>query len=286
MAAYLRETVESVLAQDYPNIEYLVMDGGSTDGTVELLESYQGRLKYTSRPDAGAADAINRGFAACNGSIFGWLNADDTYLPGAIASAVAQLQANPGAAAVYGQGYWVDEKGQILKPYPTSSRSIEDLSYDCYLCQPACFFRGSAFRDVGGLNTHLHSAFDYDLWVRLAKRHHLSYLEKYLATARMHLDNKSLKNRRRVFREGMSVLKHHFGYIPFHWVYSDLCYLLDHRDQFYESLKPSLLSYCLSLPVGLWHNIGRMPAYCKEWWRVMTYAGFLRMCERARGRQP
>ena len=85
--------------------------------------------------------------------------------------------ANPHAAAVYGQAYWVDEKGEILKPYPTTSRSIEELNYDCYLCQPACFMRSAAFKEAGGLNVQLHSAFDYDLWVRLARKHSLTYIE-------------------------------------------------------------------------------------------------------------
>src|SRR5262249_43188995 len=119
---------------------------------------------------------------------------------------------------IYGQGYWVDDKGAILRPYPTTSRSSELLHHDCYICQPACFMRSSAFQQVEGLNTKLHSAFDYDLWVRLARNQPLTYLERYLATSRMHVDNKSLKNRRRVFREGMFVLKRHFGYIPFHWI--------------------------------------------------------------------
>jgi len=286
MAAYLPETVESVLSQDYPNVEYLVVDGGSKDGTVDILESYKGRLRYTSGPDAGCADAINHGFEACHGSIFAWLNADDTYLPGAISSAVHHLLAKPDAAAIYGQGYWVNGAGEILRPYPTSQRSIEKLSYDCYICQPACFMRSAAFKEVGGLNQQLHYAFDYDLWVRLARRHPLSYLETYLATARMHVENKSLKDRRKVFHEGIYVLKRHFGYVPFHWIYSYICYLFDKRDQFYESLAPSLISYCLSLPVGLRHNFRHALSYCNEWRQVMTLEGFRRMWGRTRGTLP
>ena len=284
MAEYLPETIQSVISQDYPNIEYVVMDAGSTDGTLDILESNKDRLTYTSGPDGGAADAINRGFAACKGSIFAWLNADDTYLPGAVSAAVEHLLANPQSGAMYGQGYWVDGDGAILKPYPTTNRSIEELKYDCYLCQPASFIRSDAFRQVGGLNSQFASAFDYDLWVRISRLHPITYLEKYLATARMHVANKSLGNRRRMFREGMSVLKQHFDYIPFHWIYSYNCYLLDKRDQFYESLEPSLLSYCLSLPTGLWQNFRHMPTYCKEWWRVMSFGGLQRMWDRRRGR--
>ncbi len=284
MAEYLQETIESVLSQDYPHIQYIVIDGGSTDGTLDVLNRYRDRLTYTSEPDGGSADAINKGFQASRGSIFAWLNADDTYLPGAVSSAVKHLLANPDAAAVYGQGYWVGNDGGILKPYPTSSRSIADLRYDCYVCQPACFVRSDALKAAGGLNRELHYAFDYDLWVRLAQRSSICYLETYLATSRMHAGNKSLRDRGRMFREGMSVLKRHFGYIPFHWIYSYLCYKIDRRDQFYESLHPSLISYCLSLPVGLYYNFRRMPAYCKEWCRVMSYQGLVRMWNRLRGR--
>jgi glycosyltransferase involved in cell wall biosynthesis len=286
MASYLGETIESVLSQDYPNIEYVVMDGGSTDGTLDLLNSYKGRLRYTSGPDGGTADAVNQGFKSCQGSIFAWLNADDTYLPGAISAAVRHFSENSAAAAVYGQAYWVDESGTVLKPYPTTSRSMEMLPYDCYICQPACFLRSTAFKEVGGLNAGLAYAFDYDLWSRLAKGHKISYLESYLATARMHAGNKSLRDRSIMFREGMHVLKQHFGYIPFHWIYSHICFRLDKRDQFYESLNPSLISYCLSLPVGLYRNLPHVPTYCREWWQVMSLEGFLRTWNRARGRKP
>jgi glycosyltransferase involved in cell wall biosynthesis len=284
MAAYLPQTVESVLSQDYPNIEYIVMDAGSTDGTLNILEKYKDRLTYTSGPDSGSADAVNKGFRACKGSIFAWLNADDTYLPGAVSSVVQHFLGHPDAGAVYGQGYWVNDDGGILKPYPTSSRSVEELSYDCYFCQPACFVRSTAFQEAGGVNEQMHYAFDYDLWVRLSRRYPISYLESFLATSRMHLGNKSLRDRRAMFREGMSVLKRHFGYIPFHWIYSYVCYKLDKRDQFYNSLDPSVLSYCLSLPIGLRYNYRHMTAYSTEWLRVMSYQGLRRMMQRARER--
>ncbi|MGH9665352.1 MAG: glycosyltransferase, partial [Bryobacteraceae bacterium] len=101
-ARYLEETILSVLAQDYAPVEYIVIDGGSTDNTPEILERYKHRLRYESRPDSGAADAINRGFTLASGDIFAYLNADDTYLPGAIAAAVRAFDENAGAAVVYG----------------------------------------------------------------------------------------------------------------------------------------------------------------------------------------
>src|SRR5258708_18654935 len=95
MAEFLEQTIQSVVAQDYPILEYIVMDACSTDGTQEILRRYQDRLRYVSAPDLGAPDAINRGFSLGDGDIFAWLNADDTYLPGAIATAVAALQSDP-----------------------------------------------------------------------------------------------------------------------------------------------------------------------------------------------
>src|SRR4029077_4037246 len=97
MGRYLEETIQSVLSQDYPNIEYIVMDAGSTDETLAILEKYRGRLEFHSGPDDGTADAINNGFARSHGSVFAYLNADDIYLPGAISSAMLALSGEPGA---------------------------------------------------------------------------------------------------------------------------------------------------------------------------------------------
>lgn len=281
MAEYLRETMDSVLSQDYPNIEYIVMDGGSTDGTVAILESYRNRLQYFSGSDAGTADAINQGFQKSSGSILAWLNADDTYLPGAVKTAVERLSAEPDAAAVYGQGYWVDSDGTILRPYPTRTSTAGELGYECCICQPTCFIRRSAFEEAGKLDATLQLAFDYDLWIRLSKHHHLTCIPEYVATSRMHARGKTLRDRRQVFQEGFRVLKRHFGYVPFQWIYGYACYLLDKRDQFYDPLEPSIPGYVLSLFLGVRHNRDRLARYCREWYGIMTYAGFLRMWRRS-----
>ena len=111
---FLRQTIESVLSQDYPAIEYIVADGGSTDGSIGLLDRYRGRLRYFSEKDDGPSDALHRGFLQARGEIFGWLNADDTYLPGAVRTAVAYLAANPDFEVAYGEGYWIDEDGKVI----------------------------------------------------------------------------------------------------------------------------------------------------------------------------
>jgi glycosyltransferase involved in cell wall biosynthesis len=276
MAEFLPETIESVLSQDYRRVEYIVMDGGSSDGTIDILKRYGDRLRYVSAPDGGAAEAINRGCRSCHGSIFAWLNADDTYLPGAISAAVRRFQAVPQAGVVYGDAYWTDPSGGILRPYPTRPFDRAFLGEECYICQPASFFRKSAFEQVGMLDSTLHSAFDYDLWFRLSEHYAFVQLKEYLATSRMHRSSKTLGNRSQMYLESFGVLKRHVGYVPFQRVHSYSCYLVDGRDQFYEPLQPSVFKYLLSLPLGCWQNPRKMKRFAREWLRMMTLDGFIR----------
>lgn len=276
MAAFLPETIESVLSQDYPRVEYIVMDGGSTDGTVEILKRYDGRLRYVSMPDSGAADAINRGCVASSGEIFAWLNADDTYLPGAVSAAVDRLMDDPEVAVVYGRAHWVDSQGRVLRPYPTAPFAPERFRSECYICQPASFMRKSAFDNVGKLDTSLKSSFDYDLWIRLSRSSRFVYSEEYWAASRMHGRTKTLGNRTQMYAECFSLFLRHFGYVPFRWIHSRCSYWLDGRDQFYEPLQPSFVKYLISLPYGCWHNRRQVPQFVREWWSVMKAESFVR----------
>src|SRR5579862_2592962 len=115
---FIRATIESVLSQDYPNVEYIVMDGGSTDDTASIVTPYLDRLTFISESDRGQSHAINKGFALARGSIVAWLNSDDLFLPGAISRAVEAFRARPDAAAVYGKGYQIDETGGIKSEFP------------------------------------------------------------------------------------------------------------------------------------------------------------------------
>ncbi|MGD0013182.1 MAG: glycosyltransferase family 2 protein [Bryobacteraceae bacterium] len=287
MAGFIEEAVESVLSQDYPQIEYVVMDGGSTDGTLEILERHRDGLRYVSARDSGAADAINKGFEMSRGSILGWLNADDRLLAGAVGAAVRRLAADPGLGAVYGQAYWVNERGEVLRPYPTEEFNEELLANECFICQPACFFRREAYERVGGLDTELQYSFDYDLWIRMARTSRFGRAPEFLAHARMHRGSKTLGSRKEVLRETIQVLKRRYGYAPFKALFSYYCFLLDGRDQFYEPLRPSTFKYLLSLPAGCWENRRRLPRYCREWWEaVRPRPGWVgRKLGRARGRR-
>jgi len=263
---FLEETIRSVLAQDYPNLEYLVMDGGSTDGSLEILERYRGRLEWISAPDGGAADAINRGFRRTRGEILAWLGSDDLYLPGAISTAVEALAADPEAAAVYGEGYWIDEAGKRVGRYPTAiPYEASMFRRECPICQPACFLRRAVVEAVGMLDANLQSAFDYDLWIRLSRQYRFRAVPEYLALSRMHPRNKSLGRKQRMFEESIGLLQRHFGYVPVPWVYGYMAFLRDRADQFYTPLRPSPGAYLRSLAVGSRYNSRHLCRYWREW---------------------
>ena len=265
-AEFLEETIQSVLSQDYPRIEYLVMDGGSTDGSLAILESYRDRLRYITQPDNGTADAINRGFQQSHGEILAWLSADDSYFPGAVAVAAARLAADPGAAVVYGEGYWVDESGRTLARYPTvAPYSPAMFCRECSICQPAAFLRREAVEAVGLLDPALQSAFDYDLWIRLSRNYSFTAIPQFLARSRMHRRNKSLGQKGLMFEECIQLLQRHYGYVPLNWVYGYLAFLKDRTDQFYSPVRKSVSTYLHSLAVGSRYNSRHLFRYWGEW---------------------
>ena len=276
MGRFLEETIQSVLTQDYPNVEYIVMDAGSTDGTLAILEKYKGRLEFHSGPDRGTADAINKGFARSHGSVFAYLNADDIYLAGAISTAVLGLASEPDAGVVYGDANWVDEQGRLLAPYPVRPYDAALLSQECFIAQPAAFVRREAFELAGRMDPDLQFAYDYDLWIRIARLYPLRKIDGILATSRMHQENKTVGQRRKVLRETLGVLQSHYGYVPFPQVHAYASYLVDRRDQFFEPLRPSVFKYALSLLVGLRYNASRPFRFMREWARVMSLGALAR----------
>lgn len=265
MAKYLPETIESVLTQDYPHIEYIVVDGGSTDGSLEILKRYKDRLRYVSGPDRGPSDAAYQGFRQAQGEILAWLNADDSYLPGAVHTAAEYLQSHPTTDVVYGEGWWIDESGAIISRYPTLPFDAKILERDCFICQPAAFVRASAYRRCE-LDPEVNRSFDYDLWIRMAKAgFRFASIPEYLARSRMHAGAKTIYEREAVFHASMSLLKRHYGYIPLPWIFGYTAYRLDHRDQFFAPLRYSAWKYLASLPVGLWYNRSKPLRFMGEW---------------------
>lgn len=185
---FIQATIDSVLAQDYPNIEYAVVDGGSTDGTLEVLAAAGPRVRWVSEPDGGQADAINRALERANGEYLAWLNSDDVYLPGAISAMAVYLTEHPDHALVYGHVDNIDPNGRPLGPAEQvepfdAGRLLNDVDF---VAQPATLFRRSAFEKVGGLDSSLSWTFDYDLWLKLAWSHRVGFIDGVLAQARIH----------------------------------------------------------------------------------------------------
>lgn len=190
---FIRATIDSVLAQDYPHIDYVVMDGGSTDGTIDILRSYGDRLRWRSGPDGGQSAAINAGWQSGQGEIVAWLNSDDLYAPNAVSVAISYLQANPDIAAVYGQCISIDadgrEIGRVLALPPNYLEMVRTAQSP--IPQPAMFMRRAAVAAVGWLDPRLHMAMDFDLWLRLGLRYPFGFVPAVLAYFRTHPSAKS-----------------------------------------------------------------------------------------------
>jgi glycosyltransferase involved in cell wall biosynthesis len=210
---YIADAIDSVLAQDYPNIEYLVVDGGSTDATLDILESYGDRLQWVSERDRGQADAINKGFRRARGDILGWLNADDVYAPEAIARAVAAFASSPDAGLVYGNGAILDEAGRVVRDF----HEIEPFSLwrlvHCldFVLQPAAFFRRALTLQAGLLDEDLEFGLDWDLWIRLAGLGEVRYLDEKLGFSRVHGATKTSTGGWRRIRELRRLAARHAG---------------------------------------------------------------------------
>lgn len=194
-AEFLRLTIESVLSQDYPNLEYIVMDGASTDGSVEIIEKFESQISYwESIPDKGQTDAINKGFARAKGKYIAWLNSDDVYQPGAVAEAVSYLEAHPEVGLVYGDCDFIDAQGRRIGQFPAAQTDLSRLKRGyVHIPQQASFFRGDLWKKVGPLDPSFYFAMDYDLWVRLAGQAPIVYLPgRTWASFRLHGDAKTI----------------------------------------------------------------------------------------------
>ena len=187
-AAFLEQSMLSVLDQDYPAIEYWVMDGGSSDGSLEIIKRHADRLAgWVSEPDDGQTDAINRGFSRASGGIMAYLNSDDIYRPGAIKQAVDYLMINPEIGMVYGDADYIDENGTAIGKFPAAQTDYRRLRRGyVHIPQQAAFFRADLWRQVGPLDPSFQFAMDYDLWVRISALAPIQYVRRPWAAFRLH----------------------------------------------------------------------------------------------------
>lgn len=216
---FIERTIRSVLRQGVEEVEYRVVDGGSTDETVAVLERHAGRLRFVSEPDRGQAHAVNKGILATSGEIIGWLNSDDVYYDGAFEAVLARFAADPELDVLYGDADHIDPFDHVLEPYYTEPWNAERLRDLCFLCQPAVFFHRRVVDECGLFDESLRFCMDYEYWLRLAAAgRRFAYLERRLAGSRMYPGNKTLGQRLAVHTEMNQMLKRRLGAVPDRWL--------------------------------------------------------------------
>ena len=216
---FIGRTIESVLSQDVPDLEYVVMDGGSTDETVSVLESYGDRLRYRSERDKGQPDAVNKGIAATTGEVIAWVNSDDVYYPGALQAVLEVFESRPEVDVVYGDADHIDVDDAVIEPYPAEPFDLERLKSRCIICQPAAFFRRRAVERFGALDLRWQYTLDYEFWLRLAKGGAVfAYLPRKLAGSRFYPQTKTSGAKLTVHAEINDMMAATFGRVPDRWL--------------------------------------------------------------------
>jgi len=215
---FIERTLESVSRQR-GRIEHIVMDGGSDDGTLAILERWSDRISFSSGPDAGQTSAINSGLGRAGGDILAYLNSDDIYYDDAVATAVAAFARDPSIDVVYGDATHIDENDNIIGRYPTEAWSVDRLKLVCFLCQPAVFFRRRVAEQFGPFDARLHYCMDYEYWLRLAMSGaRFVHLPTRMAASRLHPATKTRLRPREAHTEINNMLKSHLGVVPDNWI--------------------------------------------------------------------
>jgi glycosyltransferase involved in cell wall biosynthesis len=211
-------------------LEHIVMDGGSTDGTVEILERWRDRITFTSGPDGGQTSAINAGLTKSRGEILAYLNSDDVYYDGAIAAALEAFDRHPKADVIYGDADHIDADDQVIGRYPTEEFSLERLKLVCFLSQPAVFFRRRVIEQHGLFDTAFDHCMDYEYWLRLGLRGaRFVHIPLRLAASRIHPATKTIRLERVVHAEINGMLRSRLGRIPDNWLSNYAHAVLDRR---------------------------------------------------------
>jgi glycosyltransferase involved in cell wall biosynthesis len=215
-APFIRRCIDGCLAQGIEDAEVLVMDAGSTDGTLDVLRSYGERVRWVSEPDEGQSDAVNKGVSRATGEVIAWINSDDYYAsPAVLRRALEVFTSERETDIVYGDGLLVDAEGNPVQPFPGRAlRSPKEILIlpSSFVLQPAVFFRRQLFLDAGGLDKSLHWSMDYDLWCRLFPRARAArYVHEVFACATVHPGAKSIRGMREQIAETAAIKRRYAG---------------------------------------------------------------------------
>ncbi|MFO1450402.1 MAG: glycosyltransferase family 2 protein [Opitutaceae bacterium] len=238
-APYLPACLESVQSQSGVEVNHGVWDGGSRDGSVEVLRTWPRPLRWRSGPDGGQVAAINSGLQSLKGEICGYLNSDDVLLPGALEAVAREFEADPELDVLYGRAWFVDSAGQRTREYPTLPYEFRHLVQHCFLCQPATFWRRRMHERHGWFDPSFDATFDYEFWLRLASRGaRFRHLPVFLAESREHPATKSSRLRRDIFAEIRRMQLRHLGYCGRNWWEQTLRYWRDESGHPLGALLP------------------------------------------------
>ncbi|MDO8658008.1 MAG: glycosyltransferase family 2 protein [Candidatus Levybacteria bacterium] len=211
---YIEQTIKSVLGQNYANVEYIVVDGGSSDNTLNVLKKYNNKIKWTSRKDNGQSNAINKGLKMATGEIIAFLNSDDLYLPGTLNKISAFFKNNPKAKWVTGDYFIINENGEKIQSYVVLYKKILRLfpysfilSIANFIPQPSTFWRKELLDEVGFFNETLHFTMDYDYWLKIIKKYPLKVISSPLSAFRIYRESKGGGRFKEQFKEEIKVLK-------------------------------------------------------------------------------
>lgn len=265
-AQFIERTLRSVASQTTANceIEHVIFDGGSTDGTVEILQYFEPKIRWVSKKDNGQADAVNQGILATDGQIIGWLNSDDIYYPGAFDLVLKFFNAHPEIDVVYGMADHIDQNDQVFEAYPTETWDFERLKEYCFICQPALFFRRHVVEQHGLLDARLNYCMDYEYWLRLGMRGvRFAYLKEKLAGSRLYKENKTLGSRLKVHKEINDMLKQLFGIVPDRWLFNYAHAVVDGKAGIRRKSRLAK-AYILLKTIGAsWRWNRRIPRYIR-----------------------
>lgn len=264
-APFIERTLRSVAKQRGADIEHVVFDGGSKDGTVEVLKKFGDTIRWTSEKDRGQTDAVNKGIRATDGEIIGWLNSDDVYYDGAIEKVVDYFSQHPDVDIVYGMADHIDLEDKAFESYPTEPWDFERLKNTCFICQPALFFRRRVVERFGMLDDALNYCMDYEYWLRLAKAGaKFAYLPEKLAGSRLYAETKTLGARVKVHAEINDMMKATFGVVPDQWLFNYAHVVMEQRVP--RERKLFSLGVCALAPLAAWRWNGRVS---RDMWQTI-----------------